>query len=219
MHTLKRPILTLPCTLLLLLGTLLLNACGGSSSTSTHTATQKPSSARADGQPAHRSTALATGPGAHRDTVTNGVVVHRPIDGTGGAEINDDNPGIADSGRGPVPGKLNPCTLVSQGAAGTILGGAVDPPQEAPLGPTCIYRRSGSTAFITLAVESIAFSTIKHQVRNPSQVSLDGRTVYCGDYGQAIAFAPLAKGQTLEVTASCKMGAQFVVKALPLLAG
>ncbi len=216
MHTLKRPTLTVPCTLLLVTATLLLNACGGGSSTS---ATEKSSSARADARPAHQSTALATGPGARRDTVTKGVVVHRPIDGTGGAEINDDNPGVADTGNGSEPGKLNPCTLVSQGAAGAILGGAVDTPQEAPLGPTCIYKRSGSAKFVTIAVESVTFSTIKHRVRNSSQVTLDGRTVYCGDYGQEIAFAPLAKGHTLEVTASCNVGAQFVVKALPLLRG
>lgn len=219
MHTLKRPLLIVPGILLLVAAVLLLNACGGSSA-SVNTSTEKLSSAaRATGHSAHRSTTLATGPGAHHDTVTQGVVVHRPIDGTGGSEINDDNPGVADTGKGSEPGKLNPCTLISQGAAGAILGGAVATPQEAPLGPTCIYRRSGSKTLVTMAVESIAFSTIKHQVRNSSQVSLDGHTVYCGDYGQEIAFAPLAKGHTLEVTASCKVGAQFVVKALPQLAG
>jgi hypothetical protein len=57
-----------------------ISGCGGSSAT--HPASTKAGSG-------------AVG----RDIISNGPVIQRPLRGTGGGEINDDNPSRADSGK------------------------------------------------------------------------------------------------------------------------
>lgn len=153
---------------------------------------------------------------AHPDPVTNGVIIHKPQRGTGGAEINDDNPGRADVGDQPAAGR-NPCTLVSRAEAQMILGKAIGSPVEAPLGPTCIYRPAGAKRFVTLTVESIDFARVRAQIRNRTQLDVGGRTGYCGTYGQPTVFVPLAGGRVLTVTASCAIGARFAAEAVSRL--
>ena len=170
-----------------------------------------------------RSTAASAGDSAatrtNPDTVTNGVVTHRPAPGTGGGEINDDNPGRADSGSGTTNGRLNPCTLVSKAQAQAIIGRAIAAPVEAPLGPTCIYRTQDAKSMVTLTVESLDFSKVKPQMRNRTQLAIGGHTAYCGNYGQQVTYVPLAGGRVLNVTASCTVGARFAAKALNRISG
>jgi hypothetical protein len=185
-------------------------ACGGSSSTRSTTAPGTQSAA-SEG-------AAVAAAKAHRDVVINGAVAQRPFRGTGGGEINDDNPGNADSPNTnvrPAHPQSDPCMLVSRAEAQAILGRPIDSPVEAPLGPTCIYQAMGAKSFITLAVESIDFARIKPHIRARAQFNVSGRTAYCGTYGQPTTFVPLASGRVLRIIAPCGLGTRFAAKALP----
>lgn len=210
------------CAILLVLSaTLLLAACGGSSSTGSDSApsSQSVPAAGLDHSAAKRASHSTATTRANPDTVTNGVVTHRPAPGTGGGEINDDNPGRADSGSGTTSGRLNPCALVSKAQAQAIIGRAIAAPVEAPLGPTCIYRTQDAKSMVTLTVELLDFSKVKSQMRNRTQLAIGGHTAYCGDYGQQVTYVPLAGGRVLNVTASCTVGARFAAKALNRIPG
>ncbi len=196
------------CVIPLVLAAALLAACGSSSSTpSATTSTAQTAAIRSR---AHRTTQ------AHPEPVTNGVLTQRPRHGTGGAEINDDNPGRADVGGQPAAGR-DPCTLVSKAQAQAIVGKPIDTPMEAPLGPTCIYRPVGAKSFITVTVESANFAALSAHIHNRTRLDVSGHTAYCGTYGQPTAFVPLASGRVLTITAPCAIGAQFAATALPRL--
>jgi hypothetical protein len=196
------------CAIQLLAAGLLIAACGGSSPTRSATvaAAQKALVAKS----------------AH-DPVSSGVVTHKPFPGTGGGEINDDNPGHAvapGSGKTALrqaSGQRDPCTLVSRAEAQSILGRPLATPVEAPLGPTCIYRPVGAKNLITLTVGSVDFARIRAQTRNRRRLDVGGRTAYCGDYGQPTTFVALASGGTLTITAPCAIGIRFATKAVPRL--
>ncbi len=209
-----KPGARLPCAILLAAAALLLVACGGSSSTGDAASSARSAGAAPAGGTQSAPSRARTTAKARPDTVTNGVVVHRPAPGTGGNEINDDNPGVADTGKGAAPGQLDPCTLVSRAQARAIVGHPVDAPQEEPLGPTCIYRRQGAKSFVTVTVESIDFSTVKPQIRGRTSTEVAGHTVYCGDYGQPTTFVPLSGGRVLSVMAPCAVGTRFAATAL-----
>jgi hypothetical protein len=200
------------------LGPLGLCACGGASTSSAGTAAaaRGASSGSATGAGAGAS---AKGSGARRDTVSNGVVVQRPRRGTGGAALNDDNPARADSGAGVGAGQLNPCTLVSQAQAQAILGGRLEPPQEAPLGPTCIYRVRGSAKTVTLAVEPVAFARLASQMRGRTHMTVAGHRTLCGFYGQQLTVVALPRGGVLQVVAPCAEGARLAAIALGRFGG
>jgi len=176
---------------------LLIAACGSSSSA--------PSAAAPVGKGA-----------AHRDVVSSGGITQRPVRGTGGNEINDENPARADSGNGRATGQ-NPCMVVSKAEAQAIINRPIAAPQEAPLGPTCIYRPLGNKTLITLAVESVDFAKVRPHIRHDIRVVIAGRTAYCGDYGRPTTFVPLANGRVLTVTAPCAVGTRFAKKALSQL--
>ena len=184
------PAATRPCAILLAAAALSLGACGGSSAT-------RPAAQTAGG-----------------DVVSTGSVTHRPIRGTGGAAVNDDNPGRSDSGSGAAPGRSNPCGLVSRAEAQAIVRRTVDAPEEGPLGPTCIYTWPGAGHLVTVSVVSADLSAIKRQLRNRSHVQVGGRAAYCGDYGQATTIVPLARGLVLNVTAPCSIGTRFAAVAV-----
>jgi len=198
----------------LLAATLTIAACGGSSSTGSTTVTATQGASGSSG--AHSTTAQAK-----RDVIHNGTVVQRPVSGTGGGAINDDNPGRADSGRGTGRGtgvvQTDPCTLVSRAQAQAIVGGPIAPPQEAPLGPTCIYQPVGARTFVTLTVESVNFAKLSAQLRDRRRVALGGHTAWCGSYGQPLTLVALSGGRVLSVTAPCPVGAAFAAKALSRL--
>jgi hypothetical protein len=194
---------------------LLIAACGGSSSMS-------PRSASASGGPI----------AFHRDVVSSGAVTRRAIPGTGGSATNEESPGKVgeavngkspgrvDSGQGGAGAQTNPCRLVSKAQAQAILGRPIADPQEASLGPTCIYEPLGSKRFTTLTVESIDFAKLRGEIRNLKRVGLGGRAAaYCGDFGEPTTFVPLAHGRVLNVTAPCAVGVRFAARALPRLGG
>jgi hypothetical protein len=196
-------------TTILMSSLVLLTACGSSSST-------KSTSTPAGHTAASEAPATAAAK-TQRDTVSEGVVTHRPLHGTGGGESNDDNPGKADGGNATATGQSDPCKLVSRAEARAILGKPLGAPQEAPLGPTCIYQPTRARTFVTLAVETVDFARIKPRIRHRTRIKVAGRTGYCGVYGQPTTFVPLNGGKVLNVTASCKIGTLFSVKALSRL--
>ncbi len=199
------PAAKLLCVIQVVAAALLIAACGGSSSTTLrHRAGRSGRS--------HGTGAYAAAKAGH-DVVTNGVVTHRPLHGTGGGEINDDNP--ADTGGHPATAASDPCTLVSRAEAQAIVGRPIDTPVEARLGPTCIYQPAGAKNRITVTVESINVAAIKRHIRKRTQLNVSGRTAYCGTYGQPTTFVPLAGGRALAVTAPCAIGIRFAAKALP----
>jgi hypothetical protein len=187
----------------------LLVACGSSSTT--HSTTTAPAGQSASSEPGAHTSAQQL----HRDVASSGVHAQRPMRGTGGNAINDENHSQSNSGQGQTTGQTKPCKLVSKAEARAIVGGPIATPQEAPLGPTCIYQPLGAKSFITLAVETVDFAKTKSQIRHLSRVTVRGRTAYCGDYGRPTTFVPLARGQVLNITAPCALGAQFAAKALP----
>jgi hypothetical protein len=200
--------------ILLTIAAPLIAGCGGSSSTSTSTSSTAASAAGVargvpDGSARHTTARI------HADPVSNGVVVQRPKRGTGGNEVNDDNPGYADSGNGSATGQLDPCTLVSKAQAQSIIGHPIETPQEAPLGPTCIYQPVGAKSFVTMTVEAIDFSKLEPDIRDRRQLSIVGHAAYCGDYGQPTTFVPVGRGRVLSITAPCRVGAGFAAIALP----
>jgi ABC-type Fe3+-hydroxamate transport system substrate-binding protein len=121
--------------------------------------------------------------------------------------IND-----AHGSSGPKP--LNPCALVSLSQADAITGGAVLGRIEAPLGPTCIYRLGNAQTDVTLAIESMSFSQVAHQMRKRSSVLVGGRRGYCGTLGTQMLFLPLSRGRILNVTAPCAQAQRFAAAAL-----
>jgi hypothetical protein len=198
------------CAILLAGTTLLIAACGASSSTAGTTVASS-GDPRAAANPTVSSYSKA-----HHDVVSSAAVKHRPRHGTGGAEVNDDNPGQADAGSRPTVGQ-DPCKLVPQAQAQAIIGKPIGKPTEAPLGPTCIYRPVGADSLITMTVESTNFAGIRAHIRHRTQLDVSGRPAYCGTYGQPTVFVPLASGRVLEITAPCAIGTRFAATALPRL--
>lgn len=230
----RMPRRTLLCATPLAAAALLISACGGSSSIRAATTPSKESAASPKESAANRY--VPSGPvrrvsNVHRasartyhDPVTHGVVKHRPFPGTGGGEVNDDNPGNADAAHSSgstdvraAPAQLNPCALVSSAQARAILGRPVGTPVEAPLGPTCIYRAVGAKSFITVAVEPNDLANVSGRLRDRRQLKVGGRAAYCGIYGQPTVFVALADGRVLAVTASCTVGVKFAADAMSRL--
>jgi hypothetical protein len=150
------------------------------------------------------------------DVVSTGTVVHKPKPGTGGSEINDDNPSEPDD-KHSADGV---CTLVSQSEAKAILDEAIAAPQEAPLGPTCIYERSGAKGSITLVVELADFAKLRSQLQHRRRlVVAGGRRAYCGELGQPTTLVQLSGKRVLRVSAPCAVGARFGAKAAARLTG
>lgn len=187
----------------------LLSSCGQSSPTQ---ATSETTSLRTKAEAAATVAAKA-----HRDTVTEGVIVHRPLAGTGGDEINDDNPGNADVGSDPAARESNPCTLVTRAQAQAAIGRPIDAPEEAPLGPTCIYQPVGARTFVTLALETAPFPQIEDHIRDPHRSRVDDHNTYCGLYGGMTTFVPLERGKVLYVTGPCDVGRLLAGDAIPRL--
>ncbi len=80
---------------------------------------------------------------------------------------------------------------------------AILQPLEAPQGPTCIYRTQTGKTFISLAVQSLKFNSLKRQLDKREAVTVSDRTAYCGFYGQKMLYAPLNDGRVLSVAAPC----------------
>jgi hypothetical protein len=208
---------------LLCAATGVLAGCGGSSAQSTSTSTHA-----AGNQPAKAQRARQTPAQSSADV---GNARAQATHGSGHASRN--RPQISEPTRGhsvqrahltPATSKddsnsvstthLNPCTLVSLSEAAAITGGPIAGRVEAPLGPTCIYKRADSKADITLAVEPTSFARITHGMTKPTRVLVEGRGAYCGKLGVQMLFVPLPDGTVLNVTAPCAIAQRFAATAL-----
>ncbi|HTY96860.1 MAG TPA: hypothetical protein VMB91_07445 [Solirubrobacteraceae bacterium] len=202
-----------PFLVLLAATAIALAACGGSSSSSKTTTV-----GYAQAAPRHLNVRKARERArAARHEVARAVAVHHPRSGTGSGEINDDNPGHADTGGHLSTITFHPCRLVSSSQAEAIVGGPVGKPVEAPLGPTCIYRSLRDGHVVTLTVEAASFTRIKQYLHATRSAAVAGHTAYCGIYGQPTTFVPLGKGRVLDVTAPCSLGLRFAATAVPRL--
>lgn len=159
-----------------------------------------------------------------RGAVSDGPAHQTPLRGTGGNEVNDENRGSSGSGHEPGAGRgsgsgsaEDPCALVTRSEADAILGAAVAPPQEAPLGPTCIYRGPGSADYVTVAVESGDLAKLRSDLRKARRTTIDGHRAYCGDYGRQTTYVSLARRRVLSIAATCSVGERFATKALTRL--
>ena len=113
--------------------------------------------------------------------------------------------------------RFTPCSLVTRAQAGSILGGPVLAPREAPQGPTCIYRTRKGDDFITLAVQPASFSALKRQLSRPQSIEVAGRSAFCGAHGQPMLYVQLPRQQVLTVAARCRVAKQFATRALARL--
>ena len=120
-------------------------------------------------------------------------------------------------GKNPAAGQSDPCALVSRAQAQAIVRRPVGAPEEAPLGPTCIYQPRGAKTFITLSLEALEFAKVRPAIRGRIQYAIGGRTAYCGVYGQPTTFVPLSDGKVLDVKAPCAIGRLFAAKAMTRL--
>jgi hypothetical protein len=209
----------------------LLAGCGGSSApgvnarhTSTQQARPSPAQSNADvgsahaqvSQPNAQVTPTHHGSGSSRrdrvrtssDRTTGGHAIQR-------AHLTPDSSKDDSNSVGPVV--VNPCTLVSVTVAETITGGPIAGRVEAPLGPTCIYKRGSSKTDITLAVESASFARVTRGMTKPVMVLVNGRKAYCGTLGTQMLFVPLPDGAVLNVTAPCAVARRFAATALSRL--
>jgi hypothetical protein len=131
--------------------------------------------------------------------------------------------GRVDGERGPhkqkalAPSANRPCSLVTQTQASAIVGRPVVEPLEAPQGPTCIYRTATGKPYITVAVQTVGFASLKKQIRNARKVSVSGSSAYCGTYGREMLYLPLSGGRVLSVSAPCDTATRFAAKAVPHL--
>jgi hypothetical protein len=153
--------------------------------------------------------------------ITNGPVIQRPAAGTGGDTVNDDNPSSkasrADAGGRPtIVGKFDPCQLVSASQARAITGHAITV-KEAPLGPTCIYHEVGTSASVTMAVETIRVASVVRHLKTLSRVQVGSRTGYCVVAGNTVTYLALSGNRGLVITAPCAQGAKFAAVASPKL--
>jgi hypothetical protein len=204
-----------PAGLALLAATaILVSACGGSSPSRTTAATAGyhvvPLRHVNERKAKERREAAA------RERPKSAVRIHRPAAGTGSGEINDDNPGHADTGHLSTIAS-RPCALVSVSQAQTIVGGPVSRPVTAPLGPTCIYHSMRDNRVITMTVEAADLTRIKGFLEGIKSAHMAGHVAYCGTYGQPTTVVSIGKGRVLDVTAPCSLGFRFAANALPRL--
>ena len=113
--------------------------------------------------------------------------------------------------------RFTPCNLVTKAQAGAIVGAPLQDPLEAPQGPTCIYRSQDGKRFVTLAVQAVPFSKLKHQMHKRQQVAVSNKTAFCGMLGQPILYVPLSGSRVLSVAAPCQVARKFAARAVQRL--
>lgn len=110
--------------------------------------------------------------------------------------------------------RFTPCNLVTKRQARTILRAPMEEPVEAPQGPTCIYRTQDGDGFITLAVQPQPIGRLKRLLSDRRAVDVDGRTAYCGRFGQPLLHVPISGGRVLTVAARCATARRFAITSL-----
>lgn len=110
--------------------------------------------------------------------------------------------------------RFTPCNLVTKAQASAIIGAPLRDPVEAPQGPTCVYRAESGEGFVTVAVQTVNFKKLRPQLRQRKRLDISGRDAYCGQYGQAMLYMPLARGQVLTIAGRCPVARRFAATAL-----
>jgi hypothetical protein len=110
--------------------------------------------------------------------------------------------------------RFTPCNLVSAAQARAIFGAPVQPPLEAPQGPTCIYRTRRGDGFATVAMQAVHFGSVKRRMAQRRQVKVADRTAFCGTYGQSMLYVPLSRGRVLSIAAPCGVAQKFAARAV-----
>jgi hypothetical protein len=110
--------------------------------------------------------------------------------------------------------RFTPCNLVGPARARAIVGAPLEPPVEAPQGPTCIYRKRGSDELVTLAVQQARFAQLKRQVRGAQSVDVSSRAAVCGVHGRPVLYMPLGGGRVLSIAAPCATATEFARAAV-----
>jgi hypothetical protein len=110
--------------------------------------------------------------------------------------------------------QTNPCTYVSAGQAAVILRVASVTVEDAPLGPTCIFKPKRGKTEVTLAVEVIRLSSEVHVMKHVSKLSISGHTAYCGTLGGTLLLVALTHADVLVVSAPCTEARAFATTAL-----
>jgi hypothetical protein len=114
-------------------------------------------------------------------------------------------------------GHQNPCALVTKVEAESILGTKIDPPQERPLGPTCVYQAPGSAEPVTVTLQQVSFNQIRPQIQSVTEITGLGHSTYCGTFGRPQLFVVLTDTSLLNVVAPCDIARKFAAKAVPRL--
>lgn len=114
------------------------------------------------------------------------------------------------TGQGSPP--LNPCTLVTLSAAQGIVP-AIGSATEAPLGPTCIFKRGDSKPSITLTVGLMNFAKVPGGLLNSVPVTVGKYSGVCGTRGRETLYLSLGSNRVLNVIAPCG-----IAKALAAIA-
>jgi hypothetical protein len=107
----------------------------------------------------------------------------------------------------------NPCRLVSQTEAQSILGQSVSM-TEAPLGPTCIMRVGQQKQVVTLAVETVSLQSQVKQMHQLEKATVGGHQTFCGKLGQSQFYLSLTGGKAIAVSAPCAMARALAATAL-----
>jgi hypothetical protein len=169
----------------------------------------------------HPITGSRTETARSKDRVVTGTTVQRPAPGTGGDTPNDDftksAASHADVGSKVFGSEPNPCRLVSQSDAESIIGEPIAVPKMLPLGPTCLYQAQGARYPISVSIQAINFSKIKPHMKKLATVRINGHTAYCGKYGQSMTFVPLPGPTVLNVTGPCSVGTLMAAQAISRL--
>lgn len=115
------------------------------------------------------------------------------------------------------PSADRPCSLVTKAQAREIIGVPIVEPLEAPQGPTCIYQTASGKPYVTLTVQKTSMAMLRDQMSDTKEVSVAGRTAYCGDLGGPVLHLPLSDDRVLSVAATCAMGQRFAAAAVSRL--
>lgn len=178
------------CLTALLLATMLLAACGGSS---------KPSPP----------------PGSPQNPLV--AQTEKSSAGSEAAPATAAKPGyqsLVERQASKPRSRFTPCNLVTKAQAQAIVGLPLRDPLEAPRGPTCIYRSQDGKRLITLAVQSLDFSTLKRRIHGRQAASVADRDAFCGTIGAPVLYVELPKRRVLIVAARCDVGKQFAMAAV-----
>jgi hypothetical protein len=225
-----RPTLLLGCGL----ATIALAGCGGSTSSTTTNAARtvtataaaaattptssagaragarSASSGKAHGKTNLRTTAAAqpaTAGKTHGRTKLHATVYNPPKQQTAST-----TPALS------TPGAQNPCVLVSESQAASILGGSIHA-IEAPLGPTCVYQANGTRQSVTVAVQTANVAgEVALMKKKPAQLTIGGHTAYCGTLGTSQLLVELGGRRTLKISATCAQAKALAAIALPRIA-